>query len=93
MIDGFVYFGTALQGFVYGHLLPEKGTPAAKDIDNWYAWPIAMIPMAVMGLLLSIRIWSAVVSAKSQPFTDSSVLMNRIYFLAFLIQISNQKCQ
>ena len=64
LIDGFVYFGTALQGFVYGRLLPEKGTPAAADIDNWYAWPIAMIPMAVMGLLLSLRIWSAVVSAK-----------------------------
>jgi OPA family glycerol-3-phosphate transporter-like MFS transporter len=64
LIDGFVYFGTALQGFVYGRILPEKGTPAAKDIDNWYSWPIAMIPMAVMGLLLSIRIWSAVVSSK-----------------------------
>ncbi|MDB4953252.1 MAG: transporter [Myxococcales bacterium] len=64
LIDGFVYFGTALQGFVYGRVLPEKGTPAAKDIDNWYAWPIAMIPLAVIGLLLSIRIWSAVVSSK-----------------------------
>jgi len=64
LIDGFVYFGTALQGAVYGGLLPEKGTAAAKDVDNWYAWPIAMIPMAVIGLVLSIRIWSAVVSSK-----------------------------
>jgi OPA family glycerol-3-phosphate transporter-like MFS transporter len=64
LIDGFVYFGTALQGFVYARILPEKGSKAAGDIDNWYAWPIAMIPMAVMGLLLSIRIWSAVVSSK-----------------------------
>ena len=64
LIDGFVYFGTALQGFVYGHLLPERGKPEASDIDNWYAWPIAMIPMAVIGLLLSIRIWNARVQPK-----------------------------
>jgi len=73
LIDGFVYFGTALQAFVYGHLLPEnkivvgdhlEPNPASLDISNWYAWPIAMIPMAVIGFLLSISVWNARVSAK-----------------------------
>lgn len=67
MIDGFVYFGGAFQATVYGHLLPT-GADAANS-DNWRIWPIAMIPMAVIGLGLSISIWSATVkpgSAKSK---------------------------
>jgi len=74
LIDGFVYFGTALQAFVYGHLLPEnkivvgdhlEPNPASLDISNWYAWPIAMIPMAIIGLVLSISVWNARVSPKA----------------------------
>jgi OPA family glycerol-3-phosphate transporter-like MFS transporter len=74
MIDGFVYLGTALQAEVYGNLLPEATikvgdqvapNPAYRDIDNWHAWPLAMIPIAVIGLVLSISIWNARV--KSTP--------------------------
>ena len=65
LIDGFVYFGTAFQGVVYGRVLPEANTAAAKDIDSWYAWPIAMIPMAVIGLGLSLAIINARVQSKS----------------------------
>jgi OPA family glycerol-3-phosphate transporter-like MFS transporter len=75
LIDGFVYFGTALQGFIYGAVLPESKVvvdgksvpnPAAADVDNWKWWPGAMIPMAVIGLLLSIAIYRAVV-ARAAP--------------------------
>lgn len=62
LIDGFVYLGTALQAQVYGgygSLLPEKGTAAAKVVDNWRAWPLAMIPVALIGLVLSISVWNA----------------------------------
>jgi MFS transporter, OPA family, glycerol-3-phosphate transporter len=62
LIDGFVYLGTAIQGQVFGgylSLLPEKGSAAAKDIDSWQSWPIAMVPVAAIGLALSIRVWSA----------------------------------
>jgi OPA family glycerol-3-phosphate transporter-like MFS transporter len=83
LIDGFVYFGTAFQGFVYGFLLPEskifvptkipvfelsvmvtKTNPESKDISNWYAWPIAMIPIAVVGLALSLSILKAIVGPR-----------------------------
>jgi OPA family glycerol-3-phosphate transporter-like MFS transporter len=74
LIDGFVYFGTALQAEVYGNVLPAtkipgpNGTmvpnPAAHDVANWYGWPIAMIPMAVIGLGLSLMIYRAVVAPK-----------------------------
>jgi OPA family glycerol-3-phosphate transporter-like MFS transporter len=68
LIDGFVYLGTALQAFVYGHLLPEStvivdgktvANPGAGELARWYAWPVAMIPVAVIGLALSLSIWNA----------------------------------
>lgn len=65
LIDGFVYVGSAMQSFVYGSLLPQKNTVEAKDIDNWYGWPIAMIPMALIGLVLALRLWNARVHPKT----------------------------
>jgi OPA family glycerol-3-phosphate transporter-like MFS transporter len=80
LIDGFVYFGTALQAFVYGHILPESkivvdgvtiNNPAAKDISNWYAWPIAMVVMAVIGIILSLTVLKAVVAPRKLVGTIS----------------------
>jgi OPA family glycerol-3-phosphate transporter-like MFS transporter len=65
LIDGFVYLGTALQGFVYGNMLPESGTPEYSDITSWHAWPLAMIPVAVVGLALSVSVWSARVTPRT----------------------------
>ncbi len=59
IIDGFVYLGTAMQAVTYGYLLPEKGSVAGKDFNNWYAWPGAMLPMAIIGLFFATRIWNA----------------------------------
>ena len=71
MIDGFVYLGTALQSFIYGALLPEAkimvngaqvANPEFVDLGNWHVWPLVMIPIAVIGLALSISIWGAQVT-------------------------------
>lgn len=59
LIDGFVYAGTALQAVVLGRLLPEKGSPAAAQIDSWTVWPIAMLPAAALGLGLAVLVWHA----------------------------------
>ena len=66
IIDGFVYLGTAAMSVTYAILLPEeeldaadKLTGAVLDPANWSSWPIAMIPMALIGLLLTQRLWSA----------------------------------
>ena len=64
LIDGFVYFGTAAQDIVYGWLLPEKGSAAAKVAHNWTAWPVVMIPVAVIGIVLSLTVWNARVGPK-----------------------------
>jgi OPA family glycerol-3-phosphate transporter-like MFS transporter len=65
LIDGFVYLGTALQAFVYGSILPEKGTAEAKLVSSWYGWPGAMIPLALLGLVLAATLWNARPSGRS----------------------------
>jgi OPA family glycerol-3-phosphate transporter-like MFS transporter len=57
LIDGFVYLGVALEAFVLGRVLP-KG-PAAHDVANWWTWPTAILPAAVLGFVLALRLWNA----------------------------------
>jgi len=66
IIDGFVYLGTAFMSLTYAIVLPReqldaagKIVGAATDPANWLAWPIAMIPMAAIGLVLALRVWKA----------------------------------
>ncbi len=57
IIDGFVYAGTGVMALVYGHLLPDKG--AGMDAEAWVSWPMAMVPVAFVGLVLARRVWNA----------------------------------
>ncbi len=70
IIDGFVYGGTAVMALTYGLLLPEEQLNEAGKIvgpstqaSNWLAWPAAMIPVSILGLVLALRVWNA----KPQP--------------------------
>jgi sugar phosphate permease len=57
IIDGFVYLGTGLQSLLVGFLLPQG--EAAKDANNWINWPLAMVPVAIVGLVMCTRVWNA----------------------------------
>lgn len=57
LIDGFVYLGVAAQSKILGGILPQ-GTDAAER-GNWSNWPLAMLPIAIVGLVLAARIWNA----------------------------------
>jgi OPA family glycerol-3-phosphate transporter-like MFS transporter len=66
IIDGFVYAGTAVMSFTYAIILPEtqldaNGKVIGESLDpaNWIGWPVAMIPFALIGLVLSTRVWNA----------------------------------
>ncbi len=67
IIDGFVYAGTGVMAITYGIILPgeqldpETGALVgpATDPANWWTWPVAMIPFALIGFLLATRIWNA----------------------------------
>jgi OPA family glycerol-3-phosphate transporter-like MFS transporter len=57
IIDGFVYLGTGTQALLYGRILPTGD--AAKDVEAWRSWPVAMIPVALVGLAFCTRVWNA----------------------------------
>ena len=72
IIDGFVYLGTAVMAITYGFVLPEEQFDANGNLigpvtnpDNWIAWPLAMIPIAFIGLLLATRLWNAKPKSKA----------------------------
>ena len=76
LIDGFVYLGTAVMSFTYAVILPKeqlndlgKIVGPATDPANWKAWPLSMVPLALLGLLLAWRIRNAKPKAKTQPAT------------------------
>ena len=58
IIDGFVYAGTAVMSFTYGAILPSE-PPASQQIENYALWPVAMLPLAILGLGLAWRIRNA----------------------------------
>ncbi len=71
IIDGFVYLRTAVMSFTYAAILPQqqldeagKLIGPATDPVNWLPWPLAMIPVAALGLYLASRVWSAYPEAK-----------------------------
>ena len=65
IIDGFVYLGAALQARVLGWVLP---TGAAKaSAANWWTWLAVMLPVALVGMLLGLKLWNA------RPSRDKAV--------------------
>ena len=74
IIDGFVYLGTGVMSLTYAIILPKVELDAAGELAgpatdpaNWKAWPVAMIPVAAVGLALALRLWNA----KPKPRTAS----------------------
>jgi OPA family glycerol-3-phosphate transporter-like MFS transporter len=57
IIDGFVYLGTAAEAIVLGLVLP--GGDAKQDPANWWSWPVAMMPITLVGFLLALKVWNA----------------------------------
>jgi OPA family glycerol-3-phosphate transporter-like MFS transporter len=54
LIDGFVYLGTGFQSISLGFITEW----------NWAFWPVFLIPFALLGIYLLIRIWDAFPKAK-----------------------------
>ena len=65
IVDGFVYLGAAIQSLSIGALAPVG--EAAKDPNNWSNWPLFLMPWALVGCLLSMKIWNAAPKKKKAP--------------------------
>ena len=58
IVDGCVYLGSGIQALVIGELAPTGAD--AKDPSNWTAWPLFLVPFAVLGVFFAVRIWNAI---------------------------------
>jgi len=67
IIDGFVYLGTGLQAILLGAVLPKDGSPESAEPSGWHLWPLVMLPAAVVGTLLALRLWHARARKADQP--------------------------
>jgi OPA family glycerol-3-phosphate transporter-like MFS transporter len=65
IIDGLVYLGQGTQYLTVSRIVPEGDAAAVPA--NWWTWPVAMIPAAAIGLMLSSRIWNARPKSSAAP--------------------------
>lgn len=64
IIDGFVYLGTGTMALINAFTLPSSKTPEAAAPSNWAPLFITMIPVALIGLGLAMRLWNAKPAAR-----------------------------
>ena len=64
VIDGCVYLGSTLGSLVLKKVLPAK--PASHEAAAWWTWPTAILPVAILGFLLTLFLWNA----KPKPGTS-----------------------
>ena len=65
IINAFAYLGSGLQSICIGFLVPDKNGPASGQVvphlpfipRDWHWWPAFIIPFAVAGVFLCIKIW------------------------------------
>ena len=60
IVDGFVYLGTGIQSFSLGYLTTW----------NWHWWPIFLMPFALIGMLLAIKIWKELPEATKRYIAE-----------------------
>jgi MFS transporter, OPA family, glycerol-3-phosphate transporter len=67
IVDGCTYLGSGIQSFFIGHLVPSEVAGAAQTFlflpRDWHWWPLFMLPFAVLGLVVAIKIWHALPEA------------------------------
>ncbi len=57
VVDGFAYLGSFIQSFGLGWLTTHYG---------WVTWPAFMMPFAIAGTIIAIKIWHALPAATKQ---------------------------
>jgi len=60
IVDGFVYLGTGIQSFSLGFITSW----------NWHWWPIFLMPFALIGMYLALRIWKELPAATKKYIAE-----------------------
>jgi OPA family glycerol-3-phosphate transporter-like MFS transporter len=64
IVDGFAYLGTGLQSLCIGHLVHPKPD------QSWYWWPIFLMPFAIIGGVIAVRIWHSLPAATKKYLAE-----------------------
>ena len=60
IVDGFVYLGTGVQSVSLGYLTSR----------NWYWWPIFLMPFALLGGAIALKIWHELPAATKRYIVE-----------------------
>ena len=60
IVDGFVYLGTGVQSVSLGYLTSR----------SWYWWPIFLMPFAVLGGVIALKIWHELPAATKRYIVE-----------------------
>ena len=66
LVDGFVYLGTGLQSVSLGYLLPNEHSTTG----SWIWWPIFLIPFAVIGGVVALKMWHELPAATRKYISE-----------------------
>jgi OPA family glycerol-3-phosphate transporter-like MFS transporter len=71
LIDGLVYLGTGFQSICLGFITESGrgwsfGGYLREGLDGWSLWPVFLVPFALIGTALSVRIWHAIPEASKE---------------------------
>ena len=61
IVDGFAYVGSGLQSLCLGPIITAHG---------WKWWPIFIVPFAIIGLYISVKLWKALPAATRRYITE-----------------------
>ncbi len=75
IVDGCTYLGSGIQSFFIGHLVPaDKAGEASTFLGvtrDWHWWPLFMVPFAILGLGVAIKIWHDLPDATRKYIADN----------------------
>ena len=60
IVDGFAYLGSGLQSVCLGFI----------TMKNWQWWPVFLVPFAIIGLLVSLKIWRELPTATRRYLSE-----------------------
>lgn len=73
IVDGCTYLGSAIQSFFIGRLVPAENPSESTFLGlarNWHWWPLFMVPFAVLGLIISVKLWHALPAATQKYIAE-----------------------
>ena len=62
VVDGFAYIGSSVQSFSLGFIITRGG---------WHWWPLYIIPFAIVGLVLALKIWHDLPAATRKYISEN----------------------